>query len=110
MERKAFWKRILGTVGRRLLPPADEAPCEPGAARTVFELTCKRATLKEELFRPCCVDWLLDFAKMHNIVQVASARLQNSVEAVDGREALLEHSQHEEAVRRRSTPARPTHH
>jgi len=38
---------------------------------------------------------------MHNIIQAASARLQNSVEAVDGREALLEQMQHEEAARRR---------
>jgi len=79
---KGFLERILGTVGRRrLLPPADEASCEPWAVHTVFELACKQAMLKDELFQSCCVDLLLDFAKMHKIVQATPARLQNSAES-----------------------------
>jgi len=67
-------------------------------------LAAKEGLPKEGLLQPGHVDQMLDFAKMHRVLQAASTSAipQTSVEAVDGGEALVEQRQREEAARRRT--------
>jgi len=80
----------------------DEAHCDIVVSKPWGVYTASKDQLSRHNIVEAASEYGRDVAKMQNIVEADSAMPQNSVEAIDGREALVEQGQREEAARRRT--------